>query len=458
MVQADSLFFAIPGKHYNGLEFAESAINRGAIAIVCERIIPHMGHIIQVQVKDVEQALSQIANRFYNQPDSKLNLIGITGTSGKTSTSYLLQHILSSGFEERTGLLGTIHYDLGARILPATRTTPDALSTSSYLSEMVQSQLPNAIMEVSSHGIAQKRVAALKFNSAIFTNLSLEHLDFHGDMENYFKTKQSFFFQEGLKNAIVNCDDPYGQRLLSSLPQQLKVVTFGTQSSAILQARNIQIELNGTSFDLVCPQGRWTVKTPLLGLFNVYNCLAALSVCYTQGYDLSKAIEGLKTFRGIPGRLEPIAGVKGFHVFVDYAHKPEALKSVLQTLRPLTRGKLNLVFGCGGDRDRSKRPVMVQIAEKYADAAWATSDNPRCEPQEQIFNDMKAGMAANSHVHFITDRAEAIFQAFSQCAEGDCLIIAGKGHERYQEISHQLFPFDDRTVIETCCQLKHGKA
>ena len=453
-VQPNSLFFAIPGTKHNGNDFVEQAITRGAEVIVTENVLPRLSNIIQIQVEDVRKALSQMANIFYNAPDQKLRLIGITGTSGKTTTSWLLRHIYKEALQEQTGLLGSLHYDLGQRILPASRTTPDALSLTSYLDEMVQAQKKNAILEVSSHAIDQKRVAALTFETAAFTNLSIEHLDYHPTMEAYFQAKKQLFFQKNLKNAVINLDDKYGQRLIKEISQNLNVVTIGVQTPVTLQAKNIRTDLNGTQFHLVCPQGEWDVQTPLLGIFNIYNCLTALGICYAQGYDLNKIIPSLSTFHTVPGRVEEVPNSLGIKVFVDFAHKPEALRNILQTLRPLTKQALYLVFGCGGDRDRTKRPIMAHIAETYADAAWATSDNPRTESQEQIFNDMRSGISHSDKINFIQDRTEAICAAMQYCKPGDCLVIAGKGHEQYQEIDGQLFPFDDRKVVEIFCQTK----
>ncbi len=453
-VQSNSLFFAIPGTKHNGNDFVEQAIARGAEVIITEHILPRLSHIIQIQVEDVREALSQIAKTFYNLPDQKLRLIGITGTSGKTTTSWLLRHIYKEALHEKTGLLGSLHYDLGQRILPASRTTPDALSLTSYLDEMVQAQKKNAILEVSSHAIEQKRVSALSFETAAFTNLSLEHLDYHPNMEAYFQAKKQLFFQKNLKNAVINLDDVYGQRLINEIPKNLNITTIGIQTPATLQAKDIYTDLNGTQFHLVCPQGEWDIKIPLLGLFNIYNCLIALGICYAQCYDLNKIIPSLSSFNAVPGRVEEVSNTLGVKVFVDFAHKPEALRNVLQTLRPLTQQKLCLVFGCGGDRDRTKRPIMSHIAETYADVAWATSDNPRTESQQQIFDDMLAGITHPDKIKFIEDRAEAICAAMQYCNPGDCLVIAGKGHEQYQEIGEQLFPFDDRKIVEQFCQTK----
>ena len=448
-VQPHSIFFSIPGEHFDGNSFIETAISRGAEVIVTEKALPRLKNILQVQVPDVRKAMSQVAHTFYDAPDKKLRLVGVTGTSGKTTTTWLLRHIYKEALKENSGLLGSLQYDLGQRILPASRTTPDAISLTSYLDEMVQNGEKNAILEVSSHAIEQKRISALTFDTVAFTNLSLEHLDYHKTMENYFQAKRQLFFNKNLKNAVVNLDDPYGKRLIHEAPKNLNWVTVGIQETATIQAKDIRTDLRGTSFTLISPEGEYPVTTSLLGLFNVYNCLVALGICYAQGYDLKSIVPLLSKFPPVPGRLEEVPNDLGVKVFVDYAHKPEALCKVLYTLRALTDNRLYVVFGCGGDRDRTKRPVMTHIAETYADGAWATSDNPRTEDQEQIFNDMRSGLTTEDKVVFIKDRAEAICKALQSCNKGDCLVIAGKGHEQYQEIGQQFFPFDDRKVVET---------
>lgn len=447
-VQPHSIFFSVPGEHFDGNSFIETAISRGAEVIVTEKILPRLENILQIQVPNVREAISQVAHTFYNTPDKKLRLVGITGTSGKTTTSWLLRYIYKEALQENSGVLGSLHYDLGQRILPASRTTPDAISLTSYLDEMVKNGEKNAILEVSSHAIEQKRISALTFDTAAFTNLSLEHLDYHKTIENYFRTKQQLFLNKNLKNAVVNLDDAYGQRLLQEASKTLNWITVGIKTAAMIRAKDIRTNLKGTSFTLVSPDGEYPVTTSLLGLFNVYNCLVAFGICYAQGYNLQNTVPLLSKFPSIPGRLERIRNDLGVDVFVDYAHKPEALEKVLQTLRSITSKKLFVVFGCGGDRDRAKRPVMTHIAETCADAAWATSDNPRTEDQEQIFNDMRAGLKSRNKVVFIKDRTEAIYRALKNCQKGDCLVIAGKGHEQYQEIGQQFFPFDDRKVVE----------
>ena len=451
-LQTHGLFLAIKGEHYNGMDFVEQAITAGAEVIVTETLLPHLPNIIQVQVKDIREAAAQIAHTFYQTPGRPLNLIGITGTSGKTTTSLLLQHIYQKALNKNCGLIGSLYYDLGNRILPASRTTPDVVSLNSYLHEMANAQKTEAIIEVSSHAIEQKRTYGLNFDTAVFTNLSLEHLDYHKTMEAYYQAKRQLFFQPHLKYAVINSDDVHGQRLMKELPMTVQAITIGIENPALLQAKDIKTNFEGTQFTLVCGEQHWQVKTKLLGLFNVYNCLAALGICYAHGYDLNKIIPIIGKFTTVPGRLEKVPNKLGLNVFVDYAHKPEALKNVLQTLRPLTKKRLNVVFGCGGDRDRSKRPVMTHIAETYADHAWATSDNPRTESQQQIFEDMRAGLQDKSKIDFITDRSEAIAEALKSCCAGDCLIIAGKGHEQYQEINQHFYPFDDRKIVEDYCR------
>lgn len=448
-VQPGSLFFALSGKNHNGMDYVDEAVLRGAQVIVTECLLPHLKNVLQVQVADCREAVSKIANVFYGIPTDKLCLTGITGTSGKTTVTWLLHHIYKFAYEKTVGIIGSLQYDLGKRILPAVRTTPDALSLTSYLDEMVQSNCSHAFIEVSSHGLAQKRVSALEFDTAVFTNLSVEHLDYHETMDAYFESKKQLFLQKNLKNIVINSDDIYGKKLLNALKHASRIITFGCDSIADIRAQNIKLDFKGTCFDCITPQGTFKVKTNLLGKFNVYNCLATLAVCYVQGMDLQQAIHALASFQNVPGRLEEVKTSMNVKIFVDYAHKPEALQNILQTLRTFTKKRLIVVFGCGGNRDRIKRPLMGKCAQAYGDEIWITSDNPRTESQEQIFEDIRCGLKPSNQVHFVTDRAEAIRQALESCTDDDCLVIAGKGHEQYQEIGQQFYPFDDRKVVET---------
>lgn len=448
-VKPGSLFFALPGTRTHGGSFIEEAVARGATVVVTETVLPRMPHIIQIQPHDIRACMAQMARVFYHKPDEQLTLVGITGTCGKTTTSWFLQHLYQQCLKKNIGLLGSLHYDLGRRILPAALTTPDAISLTSYLQEMVEAQCSHAVLEVSSHAIAQKRTDALHFDTAVFTNLSIEHMDYHQDMESYYRSKRQLFYQSHLKHAVINTDDAYGQRLWRELPTSIARVSFGLKPDAMLQAYAIQESPEGTSFMLRSPEGEFCVQIPLWGTFNVYNCLAALGVCVAQGYTLFQLVPYLKTLPAVPGRLEAVKNPFGIKIFVDFAHKPEALQNVLQMARSLSHKKVVLVFGCGGDRDRIKRPLMTKIATSYADLVFATSDNPRTESQEQIFNDMRPGYEGKKNITFMADRMEAICTALRQCEAGDCLIIAGKGHEQYQEIQGKFYPFNDKRIVET---------
>ena len=442
-VQNDFVFFAIQGSSENGSNFIEEAISRGATVIISEASKSNFGQITHIQVDDVRKTMALLAKKFYNNPDENLNLVGITGTSGKTTTAFLLQHIYKYGFEEKTGLLGTLKYDLGKRSLVANRTTPDAISIASYLSEMDQEHCKNAVIEVSSHGMDQKRVSELNFNTAVFTNLSEEHLDYHNSMQNYFNAKKALF-EKNIQSAVINADDEYGQKLINTC--NCNIISYAINSEATLKANNIVFKNSGTSFDLLCNGNTFKVKTKLLGEFNVYNTLAALAACFAQKYDLNSAIKAMRSFDGISGRMESVTAKNGAKVFVDYAHKPKALESALKTAKTITNGRVYVVFGCGGNRDRLKRPIMMQIANNLADKCFVTVDNPRNEAQDQIFDDMKKGLTNPSATEFFYDRKQAISAAISSCSPNDCILIAGKGHEKYQEILGQFIPFDDISI------------
>ena len=447
-VRQNGLFFAVSGYESNGLDYVHAAIANGAEVIVTEKIIPHLPNVIQIQVPNVRIAVAQIARAFYGFPDEQLRLVGVTGTSGKTTTTWLLQHLYQFGLEQKTGLVGSLHNDLGHRVLPSVHTTPDAITLMSYLCEMVEENVQNAVIEASSQGIDQKRTYGMHFDTAVFTNLGHDHLDYHQTAEAYYLAKRSLFEASALKHAVINIDDAYGRRLLKELPESVQAVTVGIDTTADLRATDIEWDMNGTRFTLVSPQGSATVRTQLLGKFNVYNALAALGVLYAQGYDLSEVLPALEHFVGVPERLERVENSKKINIFIDFAHKPEALGNVLQTLRTCTKGKLYVVFGCGGNRDRSKRPLMMHIAETYADHAWVTSDNPRFEPQGQIFEDMRGGLKDITKADFITDRTEAVYRVLKECKEGDCVLIAGKGAEETQEINGQFLPYNDRKTVE----------
>ncbi|HCJ12435.1 MAG: hypothetical protein A2Y14_00675 [Verrucomicrobia bacterium GWF2_51_19] len=370
--------------------------------------------------------------------------IGITGTNGKTTTSYCVRHILRSA-GHRVGLLGTIEYDFGnGDIVPARLTTPSPTELATFLQKMEANGCTHLVMEVSSHGLQQGRTQAIPFSIAAFLNLTPDHLDYHKTLDNYFAAKCKLF--QGPKHIVLNADDARSAAIpLSSQQQRL---TFGVRTQADFFAHSIQCGLKSTSFTLVHKR-EYACNIPLVGAFNVENCMAALAICTAEGIPLEHSIEALKSFKGVPGRIEQVLDRP---IFIDFAHTPDGLKKLLQTFRALPYRRILLVFGCGGDRDKTKRPHMMRIAHDAADALWVTSDNPRTEAIQAIFDDMRHGISLTKPVIFDADRANAIQSAIDAMQPDDVLLIAGKGHEAYQIIGDQKIPFSDRTVVLNALQ------
>jgi UDP-N-acetylmuramoyl-L-alanyl-D-glutamate--2,6-diaminopimelate ligase len=449
-----ALFFAIGGLRTDGNHFVEEAVDRGAVAVITEQDLgPHFP-IDYVKVKDVRQALAEISRTFYDRPDEKLRISGITGTNGKTTVSMLTQHLI--GGSDNVGLLGTIRYDLGKRTLPSFRTTPESVDVFALLGQMVTNGCQEAVMEVSSHGIDQKRVYGLDIDVAVFLNLTRDHIDYHKTMEAYYLVKKRLFTGEvGSKPraGVINIDCPYGRRLHGELPGGLPVVTFGMADNAIIRARNVKLYADRTEFDLSWPEGEASVVSPLLGRYNVSNLLAALATGRAKGYEISELLTRLVSFPGVPGRMEKVNGAQPFNVLVDYAHTDDAIKHACEMLSEITEGKLIVVFGCGGDRDRTKRAPMLQAALDGADHVIVTSDNPRSEAIEQIFEDMR-GANNSKQALYIEDRKRAISLALDAAGPGDCVLIAGKGHEVYQEFDGSVTPFDDAQTARELIGLK----
>ena len=444
-----SIFFAVSGSKTSGCQYINEAIERGAIAIISESNQRPIDPILFVQVEDVRHALAKMAKLFYGSPDQSISITGVTGTNGKSTVAQLLQFYFRKQ-SKKCGLLGTIEYDLGDRTLPAHRTTPESVDIFSMLAEMIKSDCKEAVMEVSSHGIDQKRIANMEFDTAIFTNLTQDHLDYHANMENYFQAKSRLFDGSNgtsIKKAVVNIDDPYGLRLSKIIPREVKMITFGTHESANLKISNINLSSEECNFNLSLDDKEFRIKSPLLGKYNVSNVVAALAVLYLKGDSLEEFQEELLGFSGVPGRMERIPNSLGYTILVDYAHTPDALKNALSMLRDIISGKIILVFGCGGNRDRSKRPEMLKIALAYANFIFLTSDNPRSEKIDNIFQDMLIGNDPSESTYFVKDREKAIRRALKVANPGDCLLVAGKGHETYQEYADTIVPFDDRKVI-----------
>jgi UDP-N-acetylmuramoyl-L-alanyl-D-glutamate--2,6-diaminopimelate ligase len=467
-VMAGNLFFALPGRRADGNTFIDEAIQRGAVAIVAEKIpAATAARVTYLQVADARRALARVSQRFFKFPDRALELVGVTGTNGKTTVTNLIKHLLSSA-TQRVGLIGTVNYDLGARIVPSYRTTPESLELFGMLAQMRDAGCRQAVMEVSSHGIDQQRVLGMQFGVAVFTNLTRDHLDYHRTLEAYFEVKTRLFsggIGPAPRAAAINVDDEYGRRLAAEAPPGLKVVTFGEAPAAAVRAENVKLGFKGLSFTLAWPapggaggpERRLDVESALIGRYNLSNLLAAFAACYALGRDPSVIASRLKSFPGVPGRMERIEEGQPYNVLVDYAHTDDALRNALGMLRAITPGRLFVVFGCGGNRDRTKRPLMTAAVQEFADYAWATADNPRSEALAQIFNDMKAGVKDESKILFVEDRRRAISLALDAAREGDSILVAGKGHETYQEFADTVIPFDDRQVVRELIDIQKIK-
>ena len=443
------LFIAVPGEQVDGADYIADAVARGVVAVVSECVMDLGRDVTHVQVANAREALADLANAYYGQVSKRLLTVGVTGTNGKTTTSFMIRDILRAG-GFNPGLLGTVAYEMGSHSIPATRTTPEALEIHSMLHHMDQHQCRAAVLEVSSHAISMDRVRGIDFNVGVFTNLTQDHLDFHGDMEAYFETKARFFecTQHDGKQcaAVVNVDDPCGQQLLGRLDAD-SVITYGFSESASVRALDAEVTLSGTRFHVETPWGCGLVSLKLLGRFNVHNALAALAVGGASGIDFSAAVRALEELNAVPGRLEEIPNRRKKKIFVDYAHTDDALKNVLMTLREICTGRLLVVFGCGGNRDQGKRFKMGRVASELADYAIITSDNPRSEDPGTIADHIMKGFEDLSRCEVVLDRRDAIAAGIEMMQRKDILLVAGKGHEIYQEFNGTIVPFDDRETV-----------
>jgi UDP-N-acetylmuramoyl-L-alanyl-D-glutamate--2,6-diaminopimelate ligase len=450
-VEPGSLFFALPGEKTDGARYLQMAADHGAVAAIGAANaggspLPYM------EVESPRAALARASARFAGFPSKRLKIIGITGTNGKTTTTFLAKHLLDNA-GKLCGLVGTIHYSLGIEETPASHTTPESLELQNLLGAMVARGCKACAMEVSSHALVQHRADCIDFDVAVFTNLTQDHLDYHKTMEAYFEAKAILF--DKLKEstaqpprAVINADDRFGHRMIDRCARAgIKTITYGLGATADFQARNIRIEAAETRFTLVAKRREYLVRLPLIGLFNVYNALAALAAVSALGVELRAAVASLATSPQVPGRLQRVPAKRSFQVFVDYAHTPDALENVLRTVKELMPERLITVFGCGGDRDKAKRPLMAAAAEKYSDILLVTSDNPRTEDPALILRDIEKGFSKGlkqaGGYEIIEDRATAILRAIELAGPGDIVVIAGKGHENYQEVHGKRHPFDD---------------
>ncbi len=450
-VQKNGLYVAVRGAHVDGHQFTNQALERGATALVVENPETH-SRATTLVVDDARRALADLAFVFYKKPALHLKMAGVTGTNGKTTTAFLLKHICESA-GLRSGLIGTVRYQIGDRILPATRTTPESADVQELLAQMVNAGCQAAVMEVSSHALAQGRTRGLQWDVAIFTNLTQDHLDFHRTMEDYFEAKASLFTSLTNQNdkhgaaSVINLDDRYGEQLVKRLGETTPIITYGLAQRADFRASNYRTEFGGTSFQLDARGRSYLVRLPLIGRFNVSNALAALAAATSLGINLRDAVLSLSKAPQVPGRLEAVPAKRQFQIFVDYAHTDDALLNVLKTLRELAPRKLICVFGAGGDRDHAKRPLMGRVADQNADFSIITSDNPRKEDPLAIIEEVKKGFRSNNY-EAVPDRAEAITRAISLAQPRDIVLIAGKGHETYQEFADHTVPFDDLQVAQ----------
>jgi UDP-N-acetylmuramoyl-L-alanyl-D-glutamate--2,6-diaminopimelate ligase len=442
------LFIAGIGTKDDGLQHVEEALARGAVAVLAARRPAGVNGTACVAVSDVPLAKALIANAFFGQPSRRLDTIGVTGTNGKTTTTFMLRSILTMD-GRGTGLIGTLGAWIGGRHEPLRHTTPDAIELQRLLARMVDENLSTAVMEVSSHALMQRRAHGVAFDAAIFTNLTPDHLDYHGTMEAYAAAKRRLF--EDLSSdavAVLNADDPATRLYRLSTPA--RVLSFGLDAPADVTARVARLDGDGTRLELIAPElcKPFDLSLRLVGRHNVMNALGAATAALALGLPPSAVATGLESLSSVPGRLEPVCCGQDFRVLVDYAHTPDALEKVLDLLRPLTPGKLRVVFGCGGDRDRGKRPLMGRVVAARADQLYVTSDNPRGEDPEAILDEILDGIPPGRRGAILrqADRREAIARACAECQPGDVLLIAGKGHETTQTIGDRVLPFDDRAV------------
>ncbi|SHF49436.1 UDP-N-acetylmuramoyl-L-alanyl-D-glutamate--2,6-diaminopimelate ligase [Ornithinibacillus halophilus] len=457
-VKSNSLFVCIQGFTVDGHDYIDEAIKKGAVVIVAEKKVK--SNVPTLIVSDTIRFLAMASAKFYGFPTNKIPMIGVTGTNGKTTVTYLLEELFNH-HHKKTGIIGTIQMKIGSDVFPINNTTPDSLFLQKTIRQMNSEGVDQVIMEVSSHALDLGRVYGCDFDIAVFTNLSQDHLDYHDSMDEYLRAKSLLFAQLGnsydntnRKYAIVNIDDPSSNIIRRSTAQP--VMTYGLNVNADVRAENIILEASGTRFTLVTPIGDIEIRSRLIGKFNIYNMLAASSAALVSNIPLKIIQQSLASIEGVSGRFEPVDCNQNFSVIVDYAHTPDSLKNVLQTIKDIARNDIYVVVGCGGDRDRTKRPQMASIAVKYANRAIFTSDNPRTEDPQVILNDMTNGLTHNNY-EVIQDRKKAISYAVNLAKENDIILIAGKGHETYQQIGLTKYDFDDREVASNAILAKEKR-
>lgn len=460
-VEPGALFVAVRGFKQDGHFFLPEALARGARAVVVDRPeVEVPPGIVRILVPNSRQALPDLAAAFYGRPSRHLRVVGITGTNGKTTTAFMSEAIFRAA-GHRTGLIGTVENHVGPEVLPVERTTPESLDVEELFYRMVQAGVTHVAMEVSSHALELGRVKNIEYDVAVFTNLTQDHLDFHQTLDNYRRAKARLFEQlslpgtkAGPRTAVINADDPSGEAMRRAT--SARVLTYGIEQAADIRAEEIDIQVQSVEFTLRTPAGTERLKLHLTGLFSVYNALAACGVGLAQGIPIATIKAALEGLPGVPGRFELVKEGQDFAVIVDYAHTPDGLENILKTAEEFARGRIILVFGCGGDRDRTKRPIMGRLAVEHADLTFVTSDNPRSEDPLAIIREIEAGILsagqAKGEYRIVPDRREAIRQALAAARTDDVVLIAGKGHETYQIVGDRTLPFDDRVVAREFLQ------
>lgn len=453
-VESGNLFFCMRGSKIDSHHYLKDAVTAGAIAAVVEYIPEEVPEITLIQVKQTAIAIEKLADKFYGYPDKQLKLIGVVGTNGKTTSTFLLKCILEAA-SYRVGLIGTIANLIKNETVVTHNTTPGRLELQQLFAKMVQAGVDYVVMEVSSHGIHQGRVAGFKFCSGIFTNITQDHLDYHGSFEEYLKVKTSFFNAlPEASTAAINLDDPHGKYIISQTSAH--VTSYGIHQKAMVQATNIELSPDGARYTACTPQGSVELNLSLTGYFNIYNSLSVLTAALSLDIPLPLIKKGLEEISGVPGRFQRITVPNAnFGVIVDYAHTPDGLENILTTARGLNPKRLIVVFGCGGDRDRTKRPLMGKLAAQFGDVLIITSDNPRTEDPDQIIREIEIGfreVASHGTYQILVDRAEAIRAAIRQAEADDLVLIAGKGHETYQIFADRTIHFDDREIAKAALE------
>lgn len=451
-VKPNSLFIALDGATVDGHNYIDKAVDAGAVAVIVSKPVTVPADVCVITVDDTRQAMMVCVPYFFDYPANRMRMVGVTGTNGKTTTTHMIRHILKAqGF--KVGVIGTVHIMIGDTSYPIHNTTPDVVDLQHILHQMVQENVEYCVMEVSSHALALGRVSGVEFDTAVFTNLTQDHLDFHKTFENYLAAKCKLFEQVSAPNqvkdnkgAVINIDDSYGYRVMEKTTAP--TITYSTLGKGTLNASDVHMSTKNSQYIVNYKGESYPVSMNTTGLFNVYNTLAAIGACLQEGISMEAIDTALKTFSSVPGRFELIEEGQDFAVVVDYAHTPDGLQNILETAKAIKENRIIIVFGCGGDRDATKRPIMGRIAAEYGDKIYVTSDNPRTEDPVQIVKDVEVGvkeaLREGTSYEVIVDRREAINHAIHDAKAGDIVIIAGKGHENYQIFKNETIHFDDR--------------